>query len=285
MSELDHRRLGVFLGTLLALAGVFQAVAWLSGIGIGPIAPAYMFTPLLAALAVVARCDCSLREIGVRVGRVRWIGAAALAGVVVVGLSVAISLAVPGVQFDPTELTTGPGSAGGTWTLVAFGTVLVVGVNAVMAFGEGLGWRGYLLWELVPLGFWKASLAIGALWGLWHFPSVVAGVHYVSFPYVGLAMMVAATVALSPLYTYLVWRADSVFAAVFLHGIFNGTAMVANAVTVTEGRVLGQLVARPIGMAGIVACGVLSGLIALRGTPTLDRAGFRASLVESDRPT
>ena len=41
-------------------------------------------------------------------------------------------------------------------------------MNTVFAFGEELGWRGYLLPKLMPLGKPKAYLLIGIIWGMWH---------------------------------------------------------------------------------------------------------------------
>src|SRR5258708_426896 len=42
--------------------------------------------------------------------------------------------------------------------------------NSIAAFGEELGWRGFLHRELEPWGFWRASFLIGAIWGVWHAP-------------------------------------------------------------------------------------------------------------------
>ena len=36
-----------------------------------------------------------------------------------------------------------------------------------------LGWRGYLLPKLMPLGEKKALLISGLIWGLWHAPQVL----------------------------------------------------------------------------------------------------------------
>jgi len=44
----------------------------------------------------------------------------------------------------------------------------------VPAFGEELGWRGYLLQKLLPMGTRKALLLHGAIWGAWHWPLLFA---------------------------------------------------------------------------------------------------------------
>lgn len=280
MSEINHTRLGVFFGTLLALGTAVQAVSWLTGIGMTTLGPVYMFTPMAAALVVVYRHDRFLSELGVRTGRVRWLAGAVAVSLLVVGLTVAVSLAVPGVALDPARLDALPGSTAGVGLLVAFGATAVVGVTvgAAMALGEELGWRGYLLWELAPLDFWKASLGIGVVWGAWHIPSVVAGGQYPSFPLVGIPVIVGACVALSPIYTYLVRRADSVFAAALFHGVFNAASMTVLSLVTAESEILSQLVATTIGVAGVVACGLFAAGLAVRGTPALDRTHLAPSV-------
>src|SRR5690606_13655645 len=45
--------------------------------------------------------------------------------------------------------------------IIPFGALL----NMIPAFGEELGWRGWLLPSLMPLGTWPALLISGAVWG------------------------------------------------------------------------------------------------------------------------
>jgi membrane protease YdiL (CAAX protease family) len=189
-----------------------------------------------------------------------------------------LSIAVPGVGFDPTvEVLPGIDLPPGILGIAAtFGLVLLLGttVNAVFAMGEEFGWRGYLLWELAPLGFWRASIAIGAIWGLWHAPIIVAGYNYPSFPYIGVLAITVACLSVSPVYTYLVIKAESVLAAALLHGVFNGSAGIVIAFAVTDTPVLEELVASPVGAAGVLAFGLASIGIALTGTPSLSRESF-----------
>lgn len=46
---------------------------------------------------------------------------------------------------------------------------------AVLALGNELGWRGYLLPHLMPLGRFRAYLITGLLWGIWFFPMIWMG--------------------------------------------------------------------------------------------------------------
>lgn len=275
MPSPDEGRFGLFGGILVLSAVVLLSVARLADVSPIGLAPAYMFSPLLAGLVVCWRHNVSVRTVGLRIGRPRWLAVAAVGALPFVGLTLLLAVAVPGVGFDPTvDVIPGielpPGILGiGT----ALGLVLGLGttVNAVFALGEEFGWRGYLLWELAPLGFWRASAAIGTIWGLWHVPIIVAGYNFPSFPYIGVLAITIACLSFSPVYTYLVIRAESMLAAALLHGVFNGSAGIVIAFAVTNNPVLGELVASPVGAAGVLAFGLASIGISRTGTPSLSR--------------
>lgn len=254
--QIDRSRIATFLGTLLTFWLLFEAVSLVTNVSMIQLAPIYMFTPFAAALFTVWRSDVGVRDIGLRLGRIRWLLTAAVLPLGIALLTTGVALAVPGIAFSPgVELLPGVALPGGVPGLIAgIGIVLALGVtvNAVLAVGEEVGWRGYLLWELAPLGFWRASALIGVIWGLWHAPVIVEGYNYPSFPLLGVLVMTLATVTFSLLYTYLVVRARSVLAAVFFHGVFNASGGLVLAYTAAESAVLSQLVASPVGVAAMV---------------------------------
>src|SRR5829696_1043640 len=64
-----------------------------------------------------------------------------------------------------------------SFTLAAWGLVtlplnlvLTMLLDVPLAFGEELGWRGYLLPQLSALGRRRALLLSGLLQGIWHLP-------------------------------------------------------------------------------------------------------------------
>lgn len=275
MTSPDRRRLGLFLGILFLAAITLSIAHRTTDYGILTLASVYMFSPLVAGVIVCVTHGISFSSVGVRLGRPRWLLISTLIALPLVGLTLLIAVVFPGVTFS-TAIDPIPGIAfprGPAGVVAAFGLVLVLGatVNAVFAFGEEFGWRGYLLWELAPLGFWRASILIGGVWGLWHAPAIVAGYNYPSFPYVGVLAMVIAGIALSPVYTYVVLKAKSVLAAALLHGVFNGSAGIVIAFASTEDVVLRELVASPVGLAGVIAFGLAATVIGLRGPPELSR--------------
>ncbi|MEM3475699.1 MAG: CPBP family intramembrane glutamic endopeptidase [Candidatus Bathyarchaeia archaeon] len=97
-------------------------------------------------------------------------------------------------------------------------------INAVAGFGEELGWRSFLLKELAYTGFWKSSIIIGFIWGVWHALLVIQGHTYPQHPIEGLFMMIIFCILFSPIFNYIRLKSKSVITTVIMHGSLNGTA-------------------------------------------------------------
>ncbi len=110
------------------------------------------------------------------------------------------------------------------WLGLIQGLIAGPTVNAVAAFGEELGWRGFLVDELKYMGFWRASFIIGFVWGVWHAPIILMGHNYPAHPVAGVLFMIIFTILLSPIFSYIRLKAKSVIAAAVLHGSLNATS-------------------------------------------------------------
>lgn len=112
--------------------------------------------------------------------------------------------------------------------VIVFGQLLSVLLapilNAIFAFGEELGWRGYLLPRLLPLGQWPALILSGAIWGLWHAPVILLGYNYPGHPVLGAWMMVLFCVIFGILFGWTRLATGSIWPAVIAHGALNGSA-------------------------------------------------------------
>nr|WP_062339357.1 CPBP family intramembrane glutamic endopeptidase [Herbidospora sakaeratensis] len=96
-------------------------------------------------------------------------------------------------------------------------------INLIPALGEELGWRGWLLPKLMPLGTLPALLISGVIWGLWHAPLILLGYNYPDAPgWLGLTAMVGMCVLVGAVFGWLRLRSGSVWPAALAHAAFNG---------------------------------------------------------------
>jgi membrane protease YdiL (CAAX protease family) len=204
----------------------------------------------------------------------RWFLAAWLLPPLIACASMGVALLLPGVQYSPEmegmverfgkllppdQIEQMRSQARAMpihpfWTSLGIGLIAGVSVNAVAAFGEELGWRGLLLRELEPLGFWRSSALIGLIWGFWHAPLILHGHNYPEHPWAGVFLMTAMTVLLSPLLSYLTIRSNSVLAPAVFHGTFNATAGLA--IVVIRGG--DDLTTGVTGLAGLTVLAVMN---------------------------
>jgi len=94
----------------------------------------------------------------------------------------------------------------------------------LFSLGEELGWRGFLLPKLMPLGQWPAILISGTVWGFWHAPAVIQGLNYPGHPVVGIFMMPVFCVLFGTFLSWLYLKTKSPWAPALAHGAVNAVA-------------------------------------------------------------
>jgi uncharacterized protein len=135
------------------------------------------------------------------------------------------------------------------WLILIQGLIAGVTINAIAAFGEELGWRGFLLKEFKEMHFFKAGFIIGFIWGIWHAPLILMGWNYPQHPQIGVLMMTIFCIFLTPLFLYITIKSKSVIAAAILHGTLNGTYPIS--LILTDGG--NDLTVGLTGLAGFIA--------------------------------
>ena len=245
---MNVKKVTLFVGLTLLLSYLLVALYFILGgtwtiPGSTIIGVILMFVPATVAVFIQKRMDGrSVKEqFGISFRPNRWLLVAWLLPLAMVPATIGVSLLLPSVEFSweletmyqrlgallspeqlakvreqVSDLPLHPFWLGLLQALVAGPTI-----NALVASGEELGWRGFLHRELTPLGFWKASATTGLIWGIWHAPIILQGHNYPQHPKIGAFMMTLTCLLLSPLFSYIRIRADSVTAAAVIHGSFN----------------------------------------------------------------
>jgi membrane protease YdiL (CAAX protease family) len=262
---------GVFVAVACGLAWLVALPLWLDGSGLAnPLAalllPLMMFTPGIAALVAVVVQRPRPRPTAAYLGlwplrpfrRTIWLTVFGILGsalLVICGAFLAAALGL--VQLDLVGFSgfaqvldaTSPVAVEVSVHVIVLLQVLTIPVaaivNGIFAFGEELGWRGWLLPSLRPLGTWPALLITGAVWGFWHSPIILLGHNFAQPNLLGVVMMITGCMFYGVLIGWLRLRSASVWPAVFAHGAFNAAAgfliLVAAAGTTADPVAVGPL--------------------------------------------
>ena len=298
---LDRKRIGIYLAFAFGIAWAFGLIIALTGglahspqlipgtpitLALVLLATGYMWAPALAHIAtrLITRegWQGMLLRPNLKRGWPYWLLAWFLPLVMTI-LGAALFFAIFPQFFDPSLGTvkrmlaqsaqaTGQPIPLSPWALVAVeavaGTLLAPLVNSLFTFGEEFGWRAYLLPRLLPLGERKAMVAMGVIWGVWHWPVIAMGhnygFNYPGAPWTGMLAMVWLTFVLGTFLGWLTLRAGSVWPAVIGHAAINGiSGLGALFVQGTPNPLLGPL---PVGLIGSAAWAALALWILLRPT-------------------
>lgn len=239
-----------FVAIAYGLAWTFTTPIWHSGGLANPNFLAYglamMFTPAISALIVtfwLLKPSHPARFLGLvplRPWR-RVVGYSLLGFVGVQALCLAAVLLGSVLGVAPLAITSSTASTLLTAPLLSL-------VIAVAAFGEELGWRGFLLPALRPLGTWPALLIMGVVWGLWHAPLILLGYNYGRTDAIGLVLMCVTTVLVGILFGWLRMRSASVYPSCFAHGALNASAGIFTAALLPQG--FSGIASSPLGWVG-----------------------------------
>jgi len=282
--KINIKKVMIFLALTFSVNWAMAALLAVSGIklrstvGLGTTI-LYMFVPMTMAIVVqkFVYKEPLKGPLGISFKINKWFLAAWLLPIFMAFAAFGVSLLVPGVSYSPDmagmfdkyknmltpeqlqQMREQIASSQVPPILLSLPSALIAGitVNAVAGFGEELGWRGFLQKEFSSLGFWKSSLLIGVIWGIWHAPIILMGHNYPEHPVAGVFMMTLACTLLAPIFSYVSVKAKSVIAAAVAHGTFNASAGLA-IVMIMGGN---DLTVGMMGLAGIIALGIIDIII------------------------
>ena len=219
----------------LAIALLFKVGVFTSE---GPVIALYMGTPALAGLVMllVITRDGFSREgwkvLGLhRLGLSVWwiaIGVIFLTSLVASAIVWATPLASLIMPED------GLGAS-----LLPFLTAVVF-MTLTFSLGEELGWRGYLLPQLLSVGQTRALVLVGLIWAAWHMPLIFLTplYHSAGNRLIVLPLFVGTLVAASFVFGYLRILTGSVWPASLGHSVHNVAWSTLGALTATSSPVV-----------------------------------------------
>lgn len=297
-TTIDRKGLISFLGLAFGLAWLAVSPLWFSGQGLAfpmavPLMTAMMFAPTVAALIVtrfISPPQGDTRDaLGLRLGKGRhwgwyWVFAwlliplmnlvspfvGALLGLLQLDL---VNFSAYRALLAQAEAISGPiPIAASTLVLIQIASAFTIApiLNAIPTLGEELGWRGYLLPQLLPLGQWPALLISGVIWGLWHAPVILLGYNYPDHPVLGVLLMTGFCIIWGILFGWLRLATGSVWPAMIAHGALNGSAGI-TFLLLQAGTSYDSALAGPTGMTSwIVPLLIIGLLVGLRRLPLGD---------------
>lgn len=240
------------------------------------LASLYMAGPMFSVIVVgkfIYREENLRKSLGITFRLNKWFVAAWIFPVVLSVSVLGVGLLFPGVEFSPEmegmferfeyllsseqiavmEDQIGSMPVHPFWIMLLQGLAAGITVNAVLGFGEELGWRGMMHRELGPGKFWVTSFITGAVWGIWHAPIIIQGHNYPQHPAAGVFMMIVWCILISPLFSFIRIKSDSIIGAAVFHGSLNATGGLS--VIVLKGG--SDLSIGMTGLAGIIVLAVM----------------------------
>jgi membrane protease YdiL (CAAX protease family) len=234
----------------------------------------YMLLPMIVAMVLQMINKEKLTSTGLLRFKIRWSWLVAwILPVVIVLLTIFVNTLLPGCEFNTDMSAMIPADsvpeeqkemvsmlmtpAFLIVTTIISGLFAGATINALFAFGEEYGWRNYLIAALRDKKFACASIFIGIVWGLWHFPLILLGHNYPQHSVAGVFMMVIFCVLLSFIETYFVLKAKSVYPAAIFHGTINAVVGL-NVLLIKGGN---DLINGASGLSGFIVMAVVIAII------------------------
>ena len=218
----SKRKIAIFLVLTFGLS----VLTWIPQIQAGSIHPlwilATMWSPGVAAIVTRLVTQGNLRGFGWKPGKVKWL-ALAYALPIFYAFPVYLIAWLSGLGiFDEGKWIVAPNLT----PLTGLAMIATAGLAAslVSATGEEIGWRGFLVPEMLKVtSFRRTALISGAIWATWHMPLVIfADYRGHGTPLVfSIACFAAMIVGLAVIMAWITVKSGSFWPAAMLHATHN----------------------------------------------------------------
>ena len=213
----DRGQAWVFIVSVLVISWGFQALIIANG-GVRSFGPFWIVALMCipGALSIVLRLtlQSGFGDVGFQIGKGRYYFYAVSVPFLLALLAGLISVALDIRNFSPVSPE----------QLTQLGPVLfsVLGLGLIGAFGEELGWRGFLLPKMISGGVKRPYLVSGLVWASWHLPLIAFGGFYQADNALLMALVYGlGIIAMSFVFSELRVRSGSVWIAAIVHAAHN----------------------------------------------------------------
>ncbi|WP_083922684.1 CPBP family intramembrane glutamic endopeptidase [Microbulbifer variabilis] len=213
----DRNQALVFIVSVLAISWSFEAFIITSG-GVRNFGPLWIVALMCipGALSIVLRLilKSGYEDVSFRIGKGCYYVYAVAIPFLLVLLTGLVSAALDIRQFSLVSLE----------QLILLSPVLlsVLVLGLIGAFGEELGWRGFLLPKLIGGGVKNPYLVSGLVWASWHLPLIAYGGFYQTDYTLLMALIYSlGVIAMSFVFSELRMRSGSVWVAAIAHAAHN----------------------------------------------------------------
>jgi uncharacterized protein len=183
----------------------------------------WIFALMWSVAAASVICRLALRE-GFRDVSFRFGGLRTLAFVVAgFAFPIVFGAVVYGIAWI-SGLATYVSPQGGFLLMLLSAVTVGAAINMLLAAGEEIGWRGYLLTRMIDAGIPRPVLVGGVIWALWHVPGIVAGVYLAgsgSSRLLTVMLFICYITAFAFVFARFRLATGSIWPAIVLHGAWN----------------------------------------------------------------
>ena len=234
-TKYKFRPIGIFLSTTFTLSAIFYFLIIYSGKlsgGDGTYVMGLMWCPGISALITMKILKRNISELGWKWGETKDQVRSYLIPLFYAFIAYIIIWSLGFGDFYNEDTVSGItqsfglGEIGDGLSIVLY--FLLVGVFGTIssmssAFGEEIGWRGFLVPELYKSqGFTKTSLLTGFIWGIWHLPILLfADYNSGTSNWFAMTCFMVLVICISFIYTWFRMKSGSLWTAVILHGSHN----------------------------------------------------------------